>query len=115
MSHIAFTSLIFCTIILYALLEHFRKRWLAVPLSCLLGGTIAFAMGAHLLSTEPDLPNMNLCIGGRRYRLDARPATIEHFAGGITVCDSGHVMWSPDFLGHQYSKISCQNVPKKYT
>ena len=45
MSHIAFV-VIFCTIILYALLEHFRKRWLAVPLSCLLGGTLAFAMGA---------------------------------------------------------------------
>ena len=45
LSHIAFV-VIFCTIILYALLEHWRKRWLAVSLSCLLGGTLAFAMGA---------------------------------------------------------------------
>lgn len=59
MSHIAFV-VIFCTIILYALLEHFRKRWLAVPLSCLLGGTLAFAMGAPFsFQTEPGLPNMN--------------------------------------------------------
>lgn len=68
MSHIAFV-VIFCSIILYALLEHFRKHWLAVPLSCLLGGTLAFAMGAPFsLQTEPGLPNMNLCIDGGKIR-----------------------------------------------
>ncbi|WP_350563817.1 DUF3360 family protein, partial [Psychrobacter sp. CAL346-MNA-CIBAN-0220] len=45
MTHIAFI-VIFSTIILYAMLEHFKKRWLAVPLSCILGGAIAFALGA---------------------------------------------------------------------
>ncbi|GAL27604.1 integral membrane protein rhomboid family [Vibrio variabilis] len=71
MSHIAFV-VIFCTIILYALLEHFRKRWLAVPLSCLLGGTLAFAMGAPFsFQTEPGLPNMNYVLVGGRYWLDA--------------------------------------------
>lgn len=47
MAHIAFV-VILLTIILYAVLENFQKRWLAVPLSCLLGGGVAFAMGAPL-------------------------------------------------------------------
>ena len=59
MSHIAFI-VIFCTIILYALLEHWRKRWLAVPLSCLLGGSLAFVLGAPFeFQTGAGLPNMN--------------------------------------------------------
>ena len=45
MAHIAFI-VILATILLYALLEHFKKRWLAVPLSCLIGGGVAFALGA---------------------------------------------------------------------
>ena len=59
MSHIPFIVII-STIILYALLEHWRKRWLAVPLSCLLGGSLAFAMGAPFeFMTSPGLPNLN--------------------------------------------------------
>ncbi|WP_350583324.1 DUF3360 family protein, partial [Pseudomonas sp. HY2-MNA-CIBAN-0224] len=47
-------------IILYAVLENFQKRWLAVPLSCLLGGGVAFAMGAPFaFETGPGLPNMS--------------------------------------------------------
>ena len=47
MTHIAFI-VILSTIVLYALLEHYKKRWLAVPLSCLLGGLIAFLLGRRL-------------------------------------------------------------------
>ena len=58
-THIAFV-VILSTILLYAFLEHFKKRWLAVPLSCFLGGTMAFALGAPFeFHTAPGLPNMN--------------------------------------------------------
>ena len=35
--HIAFI-IILSTIIMYALLEHWQKRWLAVPIGCMLAG-----------------------------------------------------------------------------
>ncbi|MFA0678204.1 DUF3360 family protein, partial [Vibrio sp. 10N.222.51.A6] len=108
MSHIAFV-VIFCTIILYALLEHFRKRWLAVPLSCLLGGTIAFAMGAPFaFHTEPGLPNMNpMYWWGEDTGWMLGLPTIEHFMVVLPFAILAVAMWSPDFLGHQvFQKIS---------
>ncbi|MCW1890241.1 DUF3360 family protein [Vibrio chagasii] len=43
------------TIIFVCVIEHFRKRWLAVPLSCLLvaDDCICHGVRRHLLSTEP--------------------------------------------------------------
>jgi flagellar biosynthesis protein FliQ len=108
MSHIAFV-VIFCTIILYALLEHFRKRWLAVPLSCLLGGTLAFAMGAPFsFQTEPGLPNMNpMYWWGEDTGWMLGLPTIEHFMVVLPFAILAVAMWSPDFLGHQvFQKIS---------
>ena len=108
MSHIAFV-VIFCTIILYALLEHFRKRWLAVPLSCLLGGTIAFALGAQFaFHTEPGLPNMNpMYWWGENTGWMLGLPTIEHFMVVLPFAILAVAMWSPDFLVHQvFQKIS---------
>ena len=108
MSHIAFV-VIFCTIILYALLEHFRKRWLAVPLSCLLGGTLAFAMGAPFsFQTEPGLPHMNpMYWWGEDTGWMLGLPTIEHFMVVLPFAILAVAMWSPDFLGHQvFQKIS---------
>ncbi|KJF88536.1 DUF3360 domain-containing protein [Photobacterium phosphoreum] len=108
MSHIAFV-VIFCTIILYALLDHFRKRWLAVPLSCLLGGTLAFAMGAPFsFQTELGLPNMNpMYWWGEDTGWMLGLPTLEHFMVVLPFAILAVAMWSPDFLGHQvFQKIS---------
>ncbi len=108
MEHIAFI-VIFCTIILYALLEHWRKRWLAVPLSCLLGGTLAFAMGAPFeFHTAPGLPNMNPMYwwGDNSGWMLGLP-TIESFMVVLPFAILAVAMWSPDFLGHQvFQKIN---------
>ncbi|WP_394203064.1 DUF3360 family protein [Shewanella waksmanii] len=108
MAHIAFV-VIFCTIILYALLEHWRKRWLAVPLSCLLGGTLAFAMGAPFeFQTAPGLPNMNpMYWWGEDSGWMLGLPTIESFMVVLPFAILAVAMWSPDFLGHQvFQKIN---------
>ncbi|XVE17985.1 DUF3360 domain-containing protein [Moraxella sp. ZY200743] len=45
--HIAFIIIV-ATIVMYALLEHWQKRWLAVPIGCAIAGGLAFALGAPL-------------------------------------------------------------------
>lgn len=58
-SYIAFIVII-GTILLYALLEHWRKRWLAVPLGCVLAGFTAYLLGAPFsFQTAPGLPPMS--------------------------------------------------------
>jgi len=108
MTHIAFV-VILCTILLYALLEHWRKRWLAVPLSCLLGGVIAFAMGAPFeFKTAPGFPNMNpMYWWGENSGWMLGLPTIESFVVVLPFAILAVAMWSPDFLGHQvFQKIS---------
>ncbi|RBW46480.1 hypothetical protein DS885_08135 [Psychromonas sp. B3M02] len=108
MSHIPFVVII-STILLYALLEHWKKRWLAVPLSCLLGGSIAFAMGAPFeFITDPGLPNLNPAYwwGDNTGWMLGLP-TIESFVVVLPFAILAVAMWSPDFLGHQvFQKIS---------
>ncbi|MBB1274546.1 DUF3360 family protein [Psychromonas sp. SR45-3] len=108
MSHIPFVVII-STIILYALLEHWRKRWLAVPLSCLLGGSLAFAMGAPFeFMTSPGLPNLNpMYWWGENTGWMLGMPTIESFVVVLPFAILAVAMWSPDFLGHQvFQKIS---------
>ena len=108
MSHIPFVVII-CTIILYALLEHWKKRWLAVPLSCLLGGSIAFAMGAPFeFITDPGLPNLNPAYWwGENTGWMLGLPTVESFVVVLPFAILAVAMWSPDFLGHQvFQKIS---------
>ncbi|MES1965789.1 DUF3360 domain-containing protein [Psychrobacter sp. AH5] len=108
MTHIAFT-VILCTILLYALLEHWQKRWLAVPLSCFLGGGIAFAMGAPFeFQTAPGLPNMSpMYWWGENTGWMLGLPTIESFIVVLPFAILAVAMWSPDFLGHQvFQKIS---------
>ena len=58
-SYIAFIVII-GTILLYALLEHWRKRWLAVPLGCVLAGFTAYLLGAPFsFQTAPGLSPMS--------------------------------------------------------
>ncbi len=108
MSHIPFVVII-STIILYALLEHWRKRWLAVPLSCLLGGSLAFTMGAPFeFMTSPGLPNLNpMYWWGEDTGWMLGMPTIENFVVVLPFAILAVAMWSPDFLGHQvFQKIS---------
>lgn len=108
MSHIAFI-VILATILLYALLEHFKKRWLAVPLSCLLGGLTAFSLGAPFeFKTAPGLPNMSpMYWWGENTGWMLGLPTIESFVVVLPFAVLAVAMWSPDFLGHQvFQKIS---------
>ncbi|MGO2012844.1 MAG: DUF3360 family protein [Pseudoalteromonas sp.] len=108
MTHIAFI-VILATILLYALLEHFKKRWLAVPLSCLIGGLTAFALGAPFeFKTAPGLPNMNpMYWWGENTGWMLGLPTLESFVVVLPFAVLAVAMWSPDFLGHQvFQKIS---------
>ena len=108
MGHIAFV-VILLTIILYAVLENYNKRWLAVPLSCLLGGGVAFAMGAPFaFETGPGLPNMNpMYWWGENTGWMLGLPTVESFIVVLPFAVLAVAMWSPDFLGHQvFQKIS---------
>ena len=108
MTHIAFT-VILLTILLYALLEHFKKRWLAVPISCLLGGGVAFLMGAPFaFKTAPGLPHMSpMYWWGENTGWMLGMPTLESFIVVLPFAILAVAMWSPDFLGHQvFQKIS---------
>lgn len=108
MTHIAFI-VILSTIVLYALLEHYKKRWLAVPLSCLLGGLIAFLLGAPFeFKTALGLPNMNpMYWWGENTGWMLGLPTLESFVVVLPFAVLAVAMWSPDFLGHQvFQKIS---------
>tara|TARA_B100002003_G_scaffold66117_1_gene61461 strand:- start:4917 stop:6425 length:1509 start_codon:yes stop_codon:yes gene_type:complete len=108
MAHIAFI-VIACTIVLYALLEHWKKRWLAVPLSCLLGGGVAFLLGAPFeFNTAPGFPNMSPSYWwGENTGWMLGLPTFESFVVVLPFAVLAVAMWSPDFLGHQvFQKIS---------
>ena len=108
MSHIAFV-VILSTILLYALLEYWQKRWLAVPLSCFLGGGVAFAMGAPFtFKTAPGLPHMSPAYWwGENTGWMLGLPTAESFIVVLPFAILAVAMWSPDFLGHQvFQKLS---------
>ena len=108
MAHIAFI-VIACTIVLYALLEHWKKRWLAVPLSCVLGGGVAFLLGAPFeFNTAPGFPNMSPSYWwGENTGWMLGLPTFESFVVVLPFAVLAVAMWSPDFLGHQvFQKIS---------
>lgn len=110
--HIAFVIII-STIILYALLEHWKKRWLAVPLGCALAGVIAYALGAPFeFKTEPGLPPLSPAYWwgedtGWKLGLPDFDSFLVVFPFAVLAV----AMWSPDFLGHQvFQKI---NYPER--
>ena len=106
--HIAFI-IILSTIIMYALLEHWQKRWLAVPIGCMLAGFLAFILGAPFeFKTEPGLPPLSPMYWwgestGWTLGLPDLKAFIVVFPFAVLAV----AMWTPDFLGHQvFQKIS---------
>ncbi|STZ75744.1 DUF3360 family protein [Bergeriella denitrificans] len=107
-SHVAFI-IILGTILMYALLEHWRKRWLAVPLGCVLAGVTAYLLGAPFsFNTEPGLPPMSPAYwwgenSGWMLGLPDFNSFLVVFPFAVLAV----AMWSPDFLGHQvFQKIS---------
>lgn len=109
--HLAFVIII-ATIIMYALLEHWQKRWLAVPIGCALAGFLAFIFGAPFeFKTAPGLPNMSPMYWwgentGWTLGLPDAKAFIVVFPFAVLAV----AMWPPDFLGHKvFQKISYPN------
>lgn len=108
MTYIAFI-VILATIVLYAALESINKRWLAVPLSCLLGGVIASSLGAPFdFKTGPGLPIIDPSYWwGESTGWMLGLPTLESFVVVLPFAILAVAMWSPDFLGHQvFQKIS---------
>lgn len=108
MAYIAFVVII-GTILLYALLEHWQKRWLAVPLGCVLAGVTAYLLGAPFsFSTAPGLPPMSPSYwwGENTGWMLGWPGLAE-FVAVFPFAVLAVAMWSPDFLGHQvFQKLS---------
>lgn len=106
--HIAFI-IILSTIVMYALLEHWQKRWLAVPVGCALAGFLAFILGAPFeFKTEPGLPPLSPTYWwgentGWTLGLPDAKAFIVVFPFAVLAV----AMWPPDFLGHKvFQQIS---------
>ncbi|SUD91858.1 DUF3360 family protein [Psychrobacter phenylpyruvicus] len=108
MPHIAFI-VILGTIVLYAILENYNKRWLAVPLSCFLGGATAYLLGAPFaFETAPGMPHMSpMYWWGENTGWMLGLPNLESFMVVLPFAVLAVAMWSPDFLGHQvFQKIS---------
>lgn len=106
--HIAFI-VILGTIVLYALLEHWNKRWLSVPLGCLLAGVTAYLLGAPFeFKTAPGLPPLSPTYWwGETTGWQMGWPTWDNFLAVFPFAVLAVAMWSPDFLGHQvFQKIS---------
>ncbi|WP_416190812.1 DUF3360 family protein [Neisseria sp. CCUG12390] len=107
-AYIAFV-VIMGTILMYALLEHWQKRWLAVPLGCVLAGVTAFVLGAPFtFNTEPGLPPMSPAYWwGENTGWMLGLPTFDSFLVVFPFAVLAVAMWSPDFLGHQvFQKLS---------
>lgn len=106
--HIAFIIII-ATIVMYALLEHFQKRWLAVPIGCALAGALAFFLGAPFeFKTDPGLPPLSpMYWWGEDTGWTLGLPDLKAFIVAFPFAVLAVAMWSPDFLGHQvFQKIS---------
>ncbi len=102
MGHIAFV-VVFATIVMYALLEHWRMRWLAIPLGCIMAASIALALGAPFeFTTEPGIPNLNPAYWwGEDTGWKVGLPNLHHFVAVAPFAVLAVAMWSPDFLGHR--------------
>ncbi|USZ14820.1 DUF3360 domain-containing protein [Moraxella sp. FZLJ2107] len=106
--HLSFI-IILATIVMYALLEHWQKRWLAVPIGCALAGIIAFVFGAPFeFKTAPGLPPLNPAYWwGEDTGWTLGLPDLKSFVVVFPFAVLAVAMWSPDFLGHQvFQKIS---------
>ncbi|AJP44121.1 membrane protein [Alteromonas australica] len=108
MAYLAFVVII-ATILMYAWLEHIKKRWLAIPLGALMAAVIALAMGAPFeFNTSPGMPNLNPAYWwGEDTGWQLGLPDWSHFVAVLPFAVLAVAMWSPDFLGHQvFQKLS---------
>ncbi len=115
MGYLAFVVLI-ATILMYAWLEHIKKRWLAIPLGAGMAAIIALAMGAPFeFSTSPGIPNMNPAYWwGEDTGWKLGLPDWSHFVAVLPFAVLAVSMWSPDFLGHQvFQKLSYPKNTKR--
>lgn len=115
MAYIAFV-VVLANVIMYAYLEHLGKKWLAIPLGCLLAGIIAFIMGAPFeFTTEPGLPNMNPAYWwGTDTGWKLGLPGLAEFMAVLPFAVLAVAMWSPDFLGHRiFQKINYPQTAKR--
>ena len=115
LGYIAFV-VVLANVIMYAYLEHLGKKWLAIPLGCLLAGLLAYAMGAPFeFSTEPGLPNMNPAYWwGADTGWQLGMPGFGEFIAVLPFAVLAVAMWSPDFLGHRiFQKINYPQTAKR--
>jgi hypothetical protein len=108
MGYLAFVVLI-ATIVMFAWLEHIKKRWLAIPLGAVMAAVIALAMGAPFeFTTSPGMPNLNPAYWwGENTGWQLGLPDWSHFVAVSPFAVLAVAMWSPDFLGQQvFQKLS---------
>ncbi len=104
---------LFCNLLLYALLARMGKRWLSIPLCSLLAAMVALGLGAPFeFTTSPGLPSFNPMYWwgdetGWRLGLPG----VGHFVASLPFAILAVAMWSPDFLGHRIFQE--MNYPRK--
>ncbi len=112
MGYVSFLVL-FCNLLLYALLARMGKRWLSIPICSLLAAVVALGLGAPFeFSTSPGLPSFNPMYwwgDDTGWKLGLPGAS--HFVASLPFAILAVAMWSPDFLGHRIFQE--MNYPKK--
>lgn len=103
------------TIVIYALLARFKKRWLAIPICALsaLGMALILGTGSDLsFTTQMGLPNLNPVYwwGSIEQGWMLGLPNLEHFIASLPFAILAVAMWSPDFLGHRIFQE--MNYPK---
>ena len=94
------------TIVLYAVLAKFDKRWLAIPACALTGLLVSLLFGAGFdltFETQTGLPNLNPAYwwGSTEQGWMLGLPTVQHFIASLPFAILAVAMWPPDFLGHR--------------
>lgn len=94
------------TVVIYALLAKFGKRWLAIPVCAIAGLLIALMLGAGFdlkFETQMGLPNLNPVYwwGSTTEGWMLGLPNLQHFIASLPFAILAVAMWSPDFLGHR--------------
>lgn len=107
-----FLVVIAATILIYAVLARFGKRWLAIPLGTGIAIAIALVMGAPFsFETSPGIPNLNpLYWWGETTGWNLGWPNLNHFLAVVPFAALAIAMWPPDFLGHRVFQE--MNYPK---
>ncbi len=94
------------TVVVYAVLAKYGKRWLAIPLCAVTGFVIAWLCGAGFsleFTTQPGLPNLNPVYwwGSETEGWMLGLPNVQHIIASLPFAILAVAMWPPDFLGHR--------------